>query len=81
MLTPKQLAERTGISPNLVYTWCERGLLPHVRLGAPGKRGKILIAEEDWAAFLAARRVGECGPALSVPPPKATTRFRHLKLS
>jgi predicted site-specific integrase-resolvase len=79
MFTPKQLAERAGVSTNLIYGWCQAGLLPHLRLGAPGKRGKILITEEDWAAFLAAHRVVGSG-LREDPVTRPVPRFKHVKL-
>ena len=68
MLTPKQAAARAGVSPSLVYSWVEGRLLPHYRLGAKGKRGKILIDESDLAAFLAGCRVGPTPPPAAAPP-------------
>jgi len=32
-LTIKQVAEREGVSPSLVYQWCEDRLLVHYRYG------------------------------------------------
>jgi excisionase family DNA binding protein len=52
MLTPKQVAERIGVSDSLVYEWCAEGLLPHYRVGRKGKRGKVLIEQADLDAFL-----------------------------
>ena len=57
MLTPKQAAERAGVSLSLVYQWCEERLLVHYRCGGKGRRGRILIEEADLAAFLSTRRV------------------------
>lgn len=51
-MSVKQAAERVGVSESLVYQWCQEKRLPHLRLGRAGKRGKILIAEADLAAFL-----------------------------
>lgn len=51
-LSPKQVATREGISPALVYQWCDEGRLPHYRLGGQGRRGRILIDECDLDAFL-----------------------------
>lgn len=52
MLTPKQAAERTGVSVSLIYQWCKEGLIEHFRLGAKGKRGKVLIDPDELARFL-----------------------------
>ncbi len=88
MLTVKQIAERAGVGVNLVYAWCADGELRHFRLGATGRRGKILVAEDDWVAFLEARRVGtSLAPEPSPPSLSEPTRLnvpsgplRHLKI-
>jgi hypothetical protein len=77
MYTVKQLAGVAGVSVNLVYGWVQSGQLAHVRLGAAGRRGKILIAEADWAAFLAARRVAAAGPT-TTPIARPAPTFKHL---
>jgi excisionase family DNA binding protein len=56
-LSVQQTAERLGVSPSLVYQWCQEKRLAHLRLGKAGRRGKILIDETDVDAFLAAARV------------------------
>jgi len=78
-LTPKMLAERTGTSRSLIYAWCETGELAHVRLGAAGRRGKIVISEDDWTAFLAARRV-EGTAVRTGAPNRPGPEFKHLKV-
>jgi hypothetical protein len=79
MFTVKQLAAEAGVSVGLIYSWCQRGELAHVRLGAAGRRGKILIAEADWAAFLAARRVE--GTVLRADyAARPAHRFTHVRL-
>ena len=37
MLTPKQVAERIGVSDSLVYEWINSGMLPHFRFGRKGR--------------------------------------------
>ena len=54
--TIKQAAEHAGVSPNLVYQWCQERRLPHYRLGGQGRRGKILIDEGDLDAFVVSCR-------------------------
>jgi excisionase family DNA binding protein len=81
MLTVKDAAARAGVSAGLVYSWVTAGLLAHHRLGMPGKRGCIRIAEGDLDAFLARqKREGR----QEVPPPPAPrprpTRLKHLHL-
>lgn len=72
-LSVKQAAERLGVSPSLVYQWCNERRLPHLRLGQTGRRGKILIEAKDVDAFLEAARVeaGEGSP---------TPALRHINL-
>lgn len=72
MLTVKQAAQLAKISPSLVYAWCRAGLLRHTRLGRPGRRGCVRIAEADLDDFLAGcRRDGR-------PPPAGTRPLRHI---
>ncbi len=71
MLTPKQVAERIGVSDSLVYEWCAQGLLKHYRFGGKGRRGCIRIEEADLAAFLAA-----CLHEVRAPIPP----LKHIKL-
>jgi len=54
MLTPKQAADKIGVSDSLIYEWCSAGLLPHYRFGRSGRRGKILIDDTELDAFMAA---------------------------
>lgn len=81
MLSVRQAAARAGVCPSLVYGWVASGELPHFRLGAKGRRGKVAIAEADLDAFLASRkRQGR----QEVPPPspkKPPIRLKHLGLS
>ncbi len=72
MLTPKQVAERVGVSDSLVYEWCAQGLLKHYRFGGKGRRGCIRIEERDLDAFLAAC-LHEVQP--QIPP------LKHIQLN
>jgi excisionase family DNA binding protein len=54
MLTPRQAAERIGVSDSLIYEWCSSGQLPHYRFGKKGRRGKILIDPAELEAFVVA---------------------------
>lgn len=47
-----EAAKRLGISRSLLYQLIKEKRLPHRRIGAKGRRGKIIIAEEDVIAFL-----------------------------
>ena len=58
MLTVKQICEKYPyVSESLVYLWIEERQLPHYRLGGKGKRGRIVVNETDFLAFLASRKV------------------------
>lgn len=76
MLNVKQAAERAAVSPALIYAWCNAGLLPHMRLGLPGHRGCIRIAEDDLSAFLASQK--RDGRRFSPPAPHRPIRLKHL---
>ena len=52
MLTVKKVASVAGVSAGLVYIWIGSGVLPHYRVGRPGCRGGIRVAEADLEAFL-----------------------------
>lgn len=52
MLTPKQAAARIGVSVSLIYQWCKEGLIEHLRLGAQGKRGKVMIDPESLERYV-----------------------------
>ncbi len=80
MLTVKTAAARAGISPALVYVWIEKGVLPHFRMGRPGRRGTIKIAESDFEAFLDSLKRGD-GPTESIPSvPRRKVILKHLRL-
>jgi excisionase family DNA binding protein len=80
-LTPKQAAERAGVSRGLIYAWCDQQALPHYRFGGKGKRGKILIDEAELDSFIESRKVDQasvppaCAPASSGSP---ATPFSEL---
>ena len=76
----KAAAEHATVSEGIIRAWVASGLLPHYRLGAPGKRGKIAIAVDDLEALLASLKVGRVEP-VPVPAPKVVTpKYRHLRL-
>ncbi len=76
MLTVKQAAERAAVSPALIYAWCNAGLLPHLRLGLPGHRGCIRIAEADLDSFLGRQK--REGRRKAPPVPHRPIRLKHL---
>src|SRR6201995_1707607 len=51
-MTVKEFAERAEISQSLAYLLIAEGRVPHRRIGQRGKRGKILIREDDLLKFL-----------------------------
>ena len=56
-LTPAQLAKKYPVSRSTLYSACQDGLLPHYRVPAKrGKRGKYLIKESDFLAWLEENR-------------------------
>jgi excisionase family DNA binding protein len=79
-LKPKEAAARANVSVGLIYTLCSLNILPHTRVGRPGKRGSIRIEEADLDAFLASqKRKGRQEPPPS--PKKPPIRLKHLGLS
>ena len=78
-MSPKQASERAEVSLTLIYLWVESKALPHYRLGAKGRRGKIVIAEADLLAFLETMKVGV--RSASAPKVKAKPiKLHHLEL-
>lgn len=69
MLTVKQVAERLGVSPGLVYQLCAVGKLRHERHGIG--RGTIRIPEDAIDEY---RRSVTVVPAV----PQTVRKFRHL---
>jgi excisionase family DNA binding protein len=76
-LSVREAAARAGVSEGLVYSWIGTGMLSCYRLGAKGKRGKIVIAVADLDAFLARCRV-EAEKPKPLSPPRSRQEFRHL---
>jgi excisionase family DNA binding protein len=58
-LTIKEAAEYLGVSVALVYQFCEERRLRHYRYGGEGRRGKIVIREDDLRAFQEQCRVDQ----------------------
>ncbi|MFO0847103.1 MAG: helix-turn-helix domain-containing protein [Gemmataceae bacterium] len=80
MLTVRQAAARATVCEGTVRGWLRDGVLPHYRLGAKGRRGKILIDPADLAAVLAAAKVGPRPPAPPAPAPTRRPVLKHLRL-
>jgi hypothetical protein len=70
MWTVKQAAASKGLSPQLIYLWCQERRLSHFRLGGRGRRGRILIDPADLDAFLTTLKV-------TPRPPGDDEEFRH----
>lgn len=80
-LTVKQISDRLGISPALVYLLVDQGELACIRLGQKGSRGTIRVSEAQLSAFLESRTATTTSPALPAPAKKPPTlKLRHLKL-
>lgn len=82
MLTPRQAAQKVGVSVSLIYAWVEARLLPHYRAGLKGRGGgKILISETDLLAFWESLKV-EANPADHgvTAPPKGKLNLRHIRI-
>jgi excisionase family DNA binding protein len=56
-MTVREFAERAEISLSLAYALIEEGRVPHRRIGRAGRRGKIVIREDDLIKFLESVRV------------------------
>ena len=66
LMTVKQAMQKTGISQSLLYALCGEGRLPHYRIGTGGRRGKVMIDEDDLSAFLSRCRIAGLPP--QAPP-------------
>ncbi len=80
-LSVRDAAARAGVSTPTVYGWCEAGVLAHSRVGAAGRRGRIVILAADLDTFLASLRravVEKTVPAPTHPP--ARSAFRHFSI-
>lgn len=69
-LTPKQAAERIGISLSLVYQLLQQRKIPAYRVGLRG-RGKWLIEEEDLERFLDSCRIDD--------PDLTDEKLKHIR--
>ena len=56
LLTVKEASAAARVSATVVYGWVADGSLPAYKVGASGKRGKILISTADFDARLEACR-------------------------
>jgi excisionase family DNA binding protein len=81
VLTVKSAAERVGVSAGLVYTWIESGVLTHYRVGKPGRRGSIRIAETDLDAFMVTLKRGTVPEIQPLPPKPIRHRIKPKHLT
>lgn len=51
-MTVKQAASRLEVSLSLAYRLIEQKQLSHRRVGQDGRRGKIVVTEDDLRAFM-----------------------------
>lgn len=76
MLSVRECAERACVCESLVRSWLASGQLPHYRLGAKGKRGKIVVSVEDLDGLLASFKVER---QASLPAPRSQpVKLKHL---
>jgi excisionase family DNA binding protein len=82
-VTVREAAKHACVCESIVRSWVSSGQLPHSRVGTLGKRGKILIAEEDLDGFLANFKVEKKGPEQKAAPAPVpiTPLYRHVRLS
>jgi excisionase family DNA binding protein len=73
MLTPRQAANRLGVSPSLVYQLCDERVLKHYRIGGKGKRGRIRIEEAEVERYRESC-LRDASQLVAVPP------LKHLSL-
>ena len=82
MLTVKEVAQRVGVSCGLVYQWIQAKVLPHYRLGLPGRRGAIRVSEGDLEAFLQTQKQQKepeaAPPTPSQPHPRL--KLKHVRV-
>jgi len=80
VLTVQQVAVRLNVCDDLVYDWCNSGMLPHFRLGRKGRRGGIRIEEGALEAFLTTQKQEERQPPRSPAPRRKPVKLANLRL-
>jgi hypothetical protein len=81
MMTVAEAAVHACVCESIIRQWIASGVLAHYRLGAPGRRGKIVIAVEDLDSVLATFKVSKKEPEPAKAPAPPRSAFQHLKLS
>lgn len=79
-LSVNMIRDRCGVSKALIYSWIESGALPHYRFGRKGRRGKIMVQEDELEGFLAGMR-GQAAPNNPAPGEMRTVKLENLKLN
>lgn len=81
-MTVKQAAAHAGVCESIVRKWLAAGVLPHFRIGAPQKRGKILISVADLDALITSFKVVKQQPEpKAAPVQNHKSGFRHLRIT
>ncbi len=80
MYSVKTAAERMGVCESIVYGLVASGAIPHYRIGAPGRRGAIRIAEADLESYLASQKRDKGQEANPPAPRKPRVTLKHLRL-
>ncbi len=80
MLTVREAAAHADVSETMIRQWIREGTLPHFRVGAKGKRGKILIAVAELDAVMAGFKVGRPEPVKAPAPKPVIPKLKHLRL-
>ena len=79
LLTPAEAADLARVSRSMIYSWCDERRLAHIRAGGTGKRGRILIAEDDLDDLLKSLRVAATGCEEGADGPPSP--LKHIRLS
>jgi excisionase family DNA binding protein len=74
----RDAAKYLGTCPSVVYALVQARAIPHYRVGLPGRRGRIVILQDDCDDYLRAHRVEAAGPG-SVPA-RASMKSEKIKL-
>jgi hypothetical protein len=71
----RDFAARVGVSQCLAYKLVQQRRVGHCRIGADGRRGKIVISEDDLQHYLESVRVAPREEPASPP-----IKLRHLNV-
>lgn len=80
MLTVAEAAVHARVCASIIRKWVSSGFVPHYRLGARGKRGKIMIDVSDLDEAIASLKVGRKVPE-PTQAPASKHLFKHLKMN